>query len=149
MYPWQEILFRLTLASAFGALIGLEREQKDRAAGLRTYMMVSLGSALIMMVSAFGFSDILGKDHVVLDPSRVAAQVISGIGFIGAETMLFLNQQIEETKGINYLSYSANKTGSQLSIQLKFDSFDPKKLPGFINVLQQKPEIHKIFLSKE
>jgi len=55
-------------------------------------MMVSLGSALIMMVSSFGFSDILGTDHVVLDPSRVAAQVISGIGFIGAGTILFLNQ---------------------------------------------------------
>lgn len=92
MHSWQEILFRLFLASVFGALIGLERERKDWTAGMRTHMMVSLGSALIMMVSSFGFSDILGTDHVVLDPSRVAAQVISGIGFIGAGTILFLNQ---------------------------------------------------------
>ena len=92
MNSWHEILFRLFLASVFGALIGLERERKDWTAGMRTHMMVSLGSALIMMVSSFGFSDILGTDHVVLDPSRVAAQVISGIGFIGAGTILFMSQ---------------------------------------------------------
>lgn len=92
MHSWQEVLFRLFLASVFGALIGLERERKDWTAGMRTHMMVSLGSALIMMVSSFGFSDILGTDHIVLDPSRVAAQVISGIGFIGAGTILFMNQ---------------------------------------------------------
>ncbi|MEN9447908.1 MAG: hypothetical protein RJA25_1198 [Bacteroidota bacterium] len=87
-----EILIRLTLASLFGALIGLERERKHWSAGLRTHMMVCVGSCLIMIVSAFGFSDILGKEHVVLDPSRIAAQVVSGIGFIGAGTILFLKQ---------------------------------------------------------
>lgn len=92
MVAWQEILFRLFLASLFGALIGLERERKDWTAGMRTHMMVSLGSALIMLVSAYGFSDVLGAKDVVLDPSRVAAQVISGIGFIGAGTILFMKQ---------------------------------------------------------
>lgn len=94
MINWTEILIRLFLASLFGALIGLERERKDWTAGMRTHMMVCLGSALIMMVSSFGFSDILGTAHVELDPSRVAAQVISGIGFIGAGTILFLRQGI-------------------------------------------------------
>ncbi|WP_017258721.1 MgtC/SapB family protein [Pedobacter arcticus] len=89
---WSEILIRLFLASLFGALIGLERERKDWAAGMRTHMMVCVGSCLIMMVSAFGFSDVLGTPHVELDPSRVAAQVISGIGFIGAGTILFIKQ---------------------------------------------------------
>jgi putative Mg2+ transporter-C (MgtC) family protein len=89
---WSEILIRLLLASLFGALIGLERERKDWTAGLRTHMMVCVGSSLIMMVSAFGFSDILGTEHVVLDPARIAAQVISGIGFIGAGTILFQKQ---------------------------------------------------------
>lgn len=88
----EEILIRLSLAALFGALIGLERERKEWAAGMRTHMMVCVGSSLIMMVSAFGFSDILGTEHVVLDPSRIAAQVISGIGFIGAGTILFLKQ---------------------------------------------------------
>lgn len=92
MLSWSEILIRLSLASLFGALIGLERQRKDWAAGMRTHMMVCVGSCLIMIVSTFGFSDILGTDHVVLDPSRIAAQVISGIGFIGAGTILLLKQ---------------------------------------------------------
>jgi putative Mg2+ transporter-C (MgtC) family protein len=90
MISWQDILFRLFLAAVFGALIGLERERKDWTAGMRTHMMVCLGSALIMLVSAYGFSDVLGTKNVELDPSRVAAQVISGIGFIGAGTILFM-----------------------------------------------------------
>lgn len=92
MLSWNEVLIRLALASFFGALVGLERERKDWAAGMRTHMMVSVGSCLIMLVSAYGFADVLGQAHVVLDPSRVAAQVVSGIGFIGAGTILFLKQ---------------------------------------------------------
>jgi len=92
MLTWQEILIRLGTASLFGALIGLERERKHWAAGLRTHMMVCVGSSLVMIVSAFGFADILGTPNVTLDPSRIAAQVISGIGFIGAGTILLLKQ---------------------------------------------------------
>lgn len=90
MLTWGEISLRLVLAAIFGAVIGLERERKDWAAGMRTHMMVSVGAALIMMVSSFGFSDILGTENVELDPSRVAAQIVSGIGFIGAGAILFL-----------------------------------------------------------
>jgi putative Mg2+ transporter-C (MgtC) family protein len=85
-----EISIRLALAAIFGAAIGLERERKDWAAGLRTHMMVCMGSSLIMLVSSFGFSDIIDHPHVSLDPSRVAAQVVSGIGFLGAGTIMFL-----------------------------------------------------------
>ncbi len=92
MLVWSEIAIRIALASLFGALIGLERERKDWAAGLRTHMMVCVGSCLLMIVSAFGFSDILGTPNVNLDPSRIAAQVVSGIGFIGAGAILFLKQ---------------------------------------------------------
>ena len=92
MINWTEIVIRLSLAAFFGAVIGLERERKDWAAGLRTHMMVCLGAALTMIVSAYGFNDVLGREGIVLDPSRVAAQVISGIGFIGAGTILFLRQ---------------------------------------------------------
>lgn len=94
MISWQEVLCRLVLASFLGAMVGIERQRKDWAAGMRTHMMVCLGSSLIMIVSAFGFSDILGTPNVSLDPSRVAAQVVSGIGFIGAGTILFLQQKI-------------------------------------------------------
>lgn len=92
MLAWNEILIRLLLAALFGSLIGLERERKEWAAGMRTHMMVSVGSCLIMLVSAYGFVGVLGTPHVELDPSRVAAQVISGIGFIGAGTILYMKQ---------------------------------------------------------
>lgn len=89
-----EIALRLALATLFGAAIGLERERKNWTAGMRTHMMVCMGSALMMMVSAHGFNEVLGKEGVGLDPSRVAAQVVSGIGFIGAGTILFLKQGV-------------------------------------------------------
>lgn len=88
MLDWKEILIRLGAAALLGALIGLERERKHLAAGLRTHMMVCVGACLIMIVSAFGFSDIIYSQHVSLDPSRIAAQVVSGIGFIGAGIIL-------------------------------------------------------------
>jgi putative Mg2+ transporter-C (MgtC) family protein len=73
----------LLLAFALASLIGLERELRHHSAGMRTHTLVGLASALIMLVSKFGFSDVIGAPHVVLDPSRVAAQIVSGIGFIG------------------------------------------------------------------
>jgi len=94
MLTYEEIGLRLVLAAAFGAIVGLERERKNWTAGMRTHMMVCLGASLMMMVSSFGFNDILNTEHVTLDPSRVAAQVVSGIGFIGAGTIMFLKQGI-------------------------------------------------------
>ncbi|MGU3667096.1 MgtC/SapB family protein [Methylobacterium sp. A49B] len=86
---------RLALAALFGSVIGLERERLLWAAGLRTHMLVCVGSCLIMLVSAFGFSDVLGMQHVVLDPSRIAAQVVSGIGFLGAGTILLRGEVVK------------------------------------------------------
>jgi len=83
-----ELISRLVMAALLGSVIGFERERLSWAAGLRTHMLVCVGSALIMIVSAFGFADALKGDHVVLDPSRVAAQVVSGIGFLGAGSIL-------------------------------------------------------------
>ncbi|CAG4885819.1 MgtC/SapB family protein [Paraburkholderia saeva] len=83
-----ELVSRLVFAAALGSVIGFERERLSWAAGLRTHMLVCVGSALIMIVSAFGFADVLGGDHIVLDPSRMAAQVVSGIGFLGAGSIL-------------------------------------------------------------
>lgn len=72
----------LGIALVLTALIGLEREWHAKSAGLRTHTLVGTGAALFMLVSKFGFDDLL-SEHVALDPSRVAAQVVSGIGFIG------------------------------------------------------------------
>lgn len=89
--PWSieiwEILVRLGLALLLGGLIGLEREQSNRAAGFRTNILVCVGSALIMLLSMYGFTEFVG--HTQLDPARLAAQVVSGIGFLGAGVILF------------------------------------------------------------
>jgi putative Mg2+ transporter-C (MgtC) family protein len=85
----EQIILRLLIATILGAAVGLERERLEWAAGLRTHALVCVGAALFMIVSAFGFADALGSSDVILDPSRVAAQVVSGIGFIGAGTIIF------------------------------------------------------------
>jgi putative Mg2+ transporter-C (MgtC) family protein len=76
-------LGELGMAFALSALIGLEREIRHKSAGLRTYTLVGFAAALIMLVSKYGFSNILVNNRIVLDPSRIAAQVVTGIGFIG------------------------------------------------------------------
>jgi putative Mg2+ transporter-C (MgtC) family protein len=76
-------LGELGLAFVLSALIGVEREIRHKSAGLRTYTLVGFGAALIMLVSKYGFMNVLETNRVVLDPSRVAAQIVTGIGFIG------------------------------------------------------------------
>src|ERR1700761_6324082 len=79
-----DIVWRIGLALLLSASIGLDRELRQKSAGLRTYTLVGVGSALFMLISKYGFFDVLNHSNVVLDPSRVAAQIVSGIGFIGA-----------------------------------------------------------------
>ena len=74
----------LGLGLALSAVIGLEREIRQKSAGLRTHSLAGVGAALFMLVSKYGFSDVLRSNLVVVDPSRVAAQIVSGIGFLGA-----------------------------------------------------------------
>jgi putative Mg2+ transporter-C (MgtC) family protein len=78
-----ELVGRLGLALVLSAAIGCERELRQKSAGLRTYTLVGLGAALFSLAGAYGFQDELGAAGVPRDPSRVAAQVVSGIGFIG------------------------------------------------------------------
>jgi putative Mg2+ transporter-C (MgtC) family protein len=79
---WLQVA-ELGLAFVLSALIGLEREFRQKSAGLRTYTLVGFASALIILISKYGFTDILKENQIVLDPSRIAAQIVSGIGFIG------------------------------------------------------------------
>lgn len=88
-----DFALRLVVAGILGVLIGLEREYRAKEAGYRTHFLVAVGSALLMIVSQHGFDDMLGKEGVGLDPSRIAAQIVTGIGFIGAGTII-LNRQI-------------------------------------------------------
>ncbi|MCM3749985.1 MgtC/SapB family protein [Paenibacillus pasadenensis] len=83
-----ELTIRIVSALIIGGLIGLEREWGDHAAGFRTHILVCLGSALIMLLSIYGFSQFAYEANVRMDPARLAAQVISGIGFLGAGTIL-------------------------------------------------------------
>lgn len=77
-------LAELAMAFLLSAIIGLEREIRRKSAGLRTYTLVGTSSALFLLISKYGFNDVLQSGTVVLDPSRVAAQIVTGIGFIGA-----------------------------------------------------------------
>ena len=87
-----DFIIRLCVAGLCGTVIGLDREYRVKDAGFRTHFLVALGSALIMIVSQYGFADILMHTGVGLDPSRIAAQVVSGIGFIGAGTIVVTRQ---------------------------------------------------------
>ena len=87
---WDESLLRLALAAVLGGAIGIERELREREAGLRTHMLVSVGSALFTIVSAYGFHAFLasGQSVVRADPTRIAAQIVTGIGFLGAGAII-------------------------------------------------------------
>lgn len=89
-----EFILRLFAAAILGGAIGLERGYRAKEAGFRTHFLVALGSAIFMILSQFGFEQVLTQSrdaglNVRLDPSRIAAQVVSGIGFIGAGTIIF------------------------------------------------------------
>lgn len=87
------MLLRLLAAAFLGSIIGLEREYRAKEAGYRTHFLVALGSATMMIVSQYGFMDIADVvDSARFDPGRIAAQVVSGIGFIGAGTIIFQKQ---------------------------------------------------------
>jgi putative Mg2+ transporter-C (MgtC) family protein len=87
---WDEALLRLALAAALGGAVGLERELREREAGFRTHLLVALGSALFTIVSAYGFHEFLnsGASVVRTDPTRIAAQIVTGIGFLGAGAII-------------------------------------------------------------
>jgi putative Mg2+ transporter-C (MgtC) family protein len=89
-----ELVTRLLLAAVLGSAVGWERERLQWAAGLRTHMLVAVGSCLMIIVSAYGFSSVLGP-RVILDPSRVAAQVVTGVGFLGAGSIILRNEAIK------------------------------------------------------
>ena len=84
-----DFILRIFCAALLGGLIGLEREYRAKEAGFRTHFLVALGSALFMIVSAYGFEGVMTTPEHRWDVSRIAAQVVSGIGFIGAGTIIF------------------------------------------------------------
>ncbi|MEF7557184.1 MgtC/SapB family protein [Bacillus thuringiensis] len=90
-----DFIIRIGVAGLLGAIIGIEREIRSKEAGLKTHFLVAVGSALIMVVSKYAFSDSMNEEHMVLDPSRIAAQVVSGVGFLGAGTIIIQKQAVK------------------------------------------------------
>ncbi|MCY8956086.1 MgtC/SapB family protein [Bacillus cereus] len=90
-----DFIIRIGVAGLLGAMIGIEREIRSKEAGLKTHFLVAVGSALIMVVSKYAFSDIVFEEHMSLDPSRIAAQVVSGVGFLGAGTIIIQKQAVK------------------------------------------------------
>lgn len=91
-YPNLEFVLRLLVAALLGGVVGLERELRAKEAGIRTHFLVALGSALLMIISQYGFSEAPGR---AADPSRLAAQVVSGIGFLCAGTIVFRREAVK------------------------------------------------------
>ncbi|MBP2058747.1 putative Mg2+ transporter-C (MgtC) family protein [Lactobacillus colini] len=87
-------LFRVLVAALCGGIIGYERATQRKSAGMRTHMVVAVASALFMIVSKYGFFDLLRLNDISLDPSRIAAQIVTGISFIGAGTILVRREQV-------------------------------------------------------
>jgi putative Mg2+ transporter-C (MgtC) family protein len=87
---WWDVLLRIVVAAGLTGAIGLERELRERAAGLRTHMLVGVGSALFTIVSAYGWADFRFStpQGIVFDPTRIAAQIVTGIGFLGAGAII-------------------------------------------------------------
>lgn len=90
-----EMAVRLTIAAVLGGCIGFERERLSWAAGLRTHMLVCVGSCLVMLVSAYGFADLRNMPGVNIDPTRMGAQVVSGIGFLGAGAIILRGEVVK------------------------------------------------------
>ncbi|AEJ23624.1 MgtC/SapB family protein [Weissella koreensis] len=97
-------IIKLLLSVVLGIAIGLERQTRFKSAGVRTHALVSLGGALVMIISKYGFMDLLNLNNIALDPSRIAAQVVSGIGFLGAGLII--------VKGDKFLSVSGLTTAA-------------------------------------
>ncbi len=85
-----ELLLRIVLAGIFGSFIGYERKNRFKVAGIKTHMIVCLASALMMIISKYGFSDVINHDS-----SRIAAQIVSGVGFLGAGMIFVKNQNVQ------------------------------------------------------
>ena len=112
-----DFVIRLLVAGILGTIIGLDREYRAKEAGYRTHFLVSLGSALIMIVSQYGFQEIIKESSVTLDPSRVAAQVVSGIGFIGAGMYTIgIAATVLTLVGLELLSYLFKSIGMKSSM---------------------------------
>jgi putative Mg2+ transporter-C (MgtC) family protein len=154
---WPHVLLRLAVAGLLGGAIGMERELRERQAGLRTHLVVCVGSALFTIVSAYGFREFLvnGGSLVRTDPTRIAAQIVSGIGFLGAGAIirqglsvrglttaasLWLVAAIGMASGAGYYSAALITTGLALL------TLGPLRIVAFRVVRRYRPEVDRLLV---
>jgi putative Mg2+ transporter-C (MgtC) family protein len=154
---WPEVLLRLFVAAALGGAIGLERELRERQAGLRTHLVVCVGSALFTLVSAYGFHEFLinGGGLVRTDPTRIAAQIVSGIGFLGAGAIirqglsvkglttaatLWLSAAIGMASGAGY--YSAALIATAVALL----TLGPLRIVAYRVIHRYRPEVDRLLV---
>jgi putative Mg2+ transporter-C (MgtC) family protein len=154
---WDDVTLRLLVAAVLGGAIGLERELREREAGLRTHLLVSLGAAVFTVVSAYGFGGFQYglETGITRDPTRIAAQIVTGIGFLGAGAIirqglsvrglttaatLWVVAAIGMASGAGY--YSAAVVGTLIVII----SLWPLRLLAYRLVVQVRPEEGRLLL---
>ncbi len=154
---WPHVLLRLVVAALLGGAIGMERELRERQAGLRTHLVVCVGSALFTLVSAYGFHEFLvnGGSLVRTDPTRIAAQIVSGIGFLGAGAIirqglsvkglttaatLWLVAAIGMASGAGYYSAALFATAGALL------TLGPLRIVAYKIVRRYRPEVDRLLV---
>ena len=154
---WPHVLLRLFVAAVLGGAIGMERELRERQAGLRTHLLVSVGSALFTLVSAYGFHEFLvnGSGLVRTDPTRIAAQIVSGIGFLGAGAIirqglsvkglttaatLWLSAAIGMASGAGYYSAALIATAGAIL------TLGPLRIVAYRVIHRYRPEIDRLLV---
>jgi putative Mg2+ transporter-C (MgtC) family protein len=154
---WADAFVRLAIAAGLGGAIGLERELRERQAGLRTHLVVCVGSALFTLVSAYGFHEFLvnGGSLVRTDPTRIAAQIVSGIGFLGAGAIirqglsvrglttaatLWLVAAIGMAAGAGYYSAALFATAGALL------TLGPLRIVAYKIVRRYRPEVDRLLV---
>jgi putative Mg2+ transporter-C (MgtC) family protein len=154
---WPHVLLRLSVAAALGGAIGTERELRERQAGLRTHLVVCVGSALFTLVSAYGFREFLvhGGSVVRADPTRIAAQIVSGIGFLGAGAIirqglsvrglttaatLWLVAAIGMASGAGYYSAALIATAGALI------TLGPMRIAAYKLIHRYRPEVDRLLV---
>jgi len=154
---WDDVTLRLVIAAVLGGAIGLERELREREAGLRTHLLVSVGAAVFTLVSAYAFSDFRYgfESGITMDPTRIAAQIVTGIGFLGAGAIirqglsvrglttaatLWVVAAIGMASGAGY--YSAAVVGTVIVIV----SLWPLRLASYRILVRLRPEEGRLLL---
>jgi putative Mg2+ transporter-C (MgtC) family protein len=152
-----EVLGRLAVAAALGAAIGIEREIRDREAGIRTHLLVSLGSALFTIISAYGFHEFLASGDAVVraDPTRIAAQIVTGIGFLGAGAIIREGLSVRglTTAGSLWVSAAIGMAAGAgwywaaiVTTVLTIFALWPLRLIAYRIIARIKPEDHRILV---